>query len=256
MARRNRVARPPRREPVTAARRRLLVVCEGEVTEKQYLEEFKRWKNSPDVDIRIFGPAGDPVTLVQKAIELRDAAAATARSQGDVNADYDEVWCCFDVDLFGPRVAPARDQAKANGLRLAMSNPCFELWLLLHLRDSPGARGHHGMQDVWRELQPDVDDKHIDFDALKDGYEAAVRRAEKLEADAAAAGEPNREPTTEVFHLTNSIDEDGQAKRTEARRNRRNNDSSRAKAEAAAAQALAQANAEASDGAGDEGEQQ
>jgi hypothetical protein len=27
--------------------------------------------------------------------------------------------------------------AKAHGFHLALSNPCFELWLYLHVRDSP-----------------------------------------------------------------------------------------------------------------------
>lgn len=197
MAHRDRPRRQLRGPPVVERRRRILVVCEGEVTEKQYLEAFKAWKKNPAVDVDLVGPAGDPVTLVNRARDLKVAAERQAAAIDDDTLLYDEVWCCFDVDRFGPRVPAARDTARANGLRLAMSNPCFELWLILHLRDNPGAQDHHSMQDIFKALQPQLADKHIDFAALQPGYEQAVLRAKRLHDDAQAAGEGTRNPTDE-----------------------------------------------------------
>jgi hypothetical protein len=59
--------------------------------------------------------------------------AAEARSRAiEEEAEIDEFWCVFDVEW--PRNHPglleAVQQAQANGIYLAISNPCFELWLM------------------------------------------------------------------------------------------------------------------------------
>jgi hypothetical protein len=60
----------------------------------------------------------------------------------------DEVWCVFDVDEH-PKLAEARDQANANGIQLAVSNPCFELWLLLHFQEHRAHAGGHAQGQVF-----------------------------------------------------------------------------------------------------------
>lgn len=50
--------RPPKRAP----RRRLLILCEGKVTEPQYFKEFKREYRSQLVDIEILPACGVPKT--------------------------------------------------------------------------------------------------------------------------------------------------------------------------------------------------
>lgn len=131
--------------------------------------------------------------------------------------------------------------ARDNGLSLAMSDPCFELWLLLHLRENPGAQHRHTIQAMLRALMPGVPDKYIDFELLIGGYPDAVRRAERLERESRERGDRGGNPSTEVFHLTRSI-EDGATLPAPRRQ-----DAGRAKAEAAAAAALAQAQREAAD---------
>lgn len=239
MARRDRERKAPRSAPFLEPRRRILIVCEGEVTEPQYFEQFLRWCHNPRVELRTHGPAGVPFSLVEAARDLKRKAEARAAAEGDDNLSYDEVWCAFDVDEH-PRVAEARVMAADNGLRLAMSNPCFELWLLLHLRENPGAQHRHRIQEMLGELMPGVSEKHIDFERLIIGYDSAFRRAERLEREANARGDIAPNPSTEVFRLTDSIDEGGTARRAKPARS----DASRAKAAAAAVAAQEQAAAE------------
>jgi hypothetical protein len=73
-----------------------------------------------------------------------------------------------------------------------------------------------------------------------------------LEREASEAGDPLRNPTTEVFHLTQSIDDEGRLKPDKHRRTR--DEESRAKAGAAAAAALAQAEREAEEVADGDGQ--
>jgi hypothetical protein len=243
--RRNRERRLARRKAQIEPRRRLLVVSEGEVTEREYLQGFVVHCRNTLVSLDYEGPAGVPMTLVGRAKQLKQQAEDLAHKHGDDNLLYDEVWCVFDVDAPHPRIPEAREMARANGMRLAMTNPCFEFWLVLHLRDSPGAQDRHAMQRILQELMPRVQLKHIDFPQIVAGYESAFRRAERIERDAIEAGEVGQNPSTEMFHLTDSIDEDGRNRRAAAARERGDQDArSREKAAAAARAALEQAERE------------
>jgi hypothetical protein len=189
-----------------------------------------------------------PLTLVKAAKRMKNVAENEAHREKDENLLYEEVWCVFDRDEH-PEVAAARRFATDNDLRLAMSNPCFELWLILHLRENPGAQHRHVLQKQMGELAPDVRTKHVDFELLSQGYDEAVRRAERLETDAMDAGEPTRNPTTEVFHLTNSIDPAGIMRRNLARLQGRQLSLNRATVAAEAA--YAQAERESAEGSSD-----
>jgi len=235
VARRERKRALVRKVPYLEPRRRLLIVCEGEVTEPEYFEGFRRWCKNPRVEVHVHGPGGSPFTLVTTARDLKNKAAQEALSQRDENVSYDEVWCVFDVDEH-PRVNEARQMARDNELKLAMSNACFELWLILHLRESPGAQHRHHLQAMLAELMPGVEEKHLNFEQLIEGYDDAYRRAERMERAAIESGEEGRDPTTEVFHLTDSIDEAGAQRRALPARP----DVGRARAAAAAAAAAAQ----------------
>ena len=48
----------------------------------------------------------------------------------------DELWVMIDVDRWNKStLQEIAKEARQKGYRLAISNPCFELWLLLHFRD-------------------------------------------------------------------------------------------------------------------------
>ena len=130
-------ARPLKRKVATRTPRKTLVVfCEGERTEPEYLNALKRQPSVRDVravDLRVetrHGGGSVPRALVATAIEARNKAT-------DEEAEIDEFWCVFDVEWpeNHPGLREAAQQAQANGIKLAVSNPCFELWLILHFQD-------------------------------------------------------------------------------------------------------------------------
>jgi len=211
--RRNRERRPARHTPSKPVKRRILIVCEGEVTEPEYFRGFERWARNNTVEIEIPAQHGVPLTLVQWAKKLkRDAKSAANREQDDFLA-YDEVWCAFDVDEH-PNINNARQLAAAHGIKLAISNPCFELWLWLHFKESPGARHRRDLprmirEHLWEHL-PDYD-KHVDFERVAAGVANATRRARRLDDHAQAEGEAGRNPSTGIYRLTDSIARDASA---------------------------------------------
>lgn len=107
--------------------RRVLIVSQGEITEPCYIEAIKRHWRRGAVDVREL--AKDPIAL----IEWADKEARRKAQNGD---KYDETWVVFDAECSPePTVlAQAKAKARAANILLAMSNPCFEVWLLLHFR--------------------------------------------------------------------------------------------------------------------------
>jgi hypothetical protein len=99
MAKRSREAeaRPLRRRTgIRRPKKTLVVFCEGEKTEPQYLEALKNQPEIRDaaaVDLRIETGHGGavPLTLVALAIDARSRAVAE-------EAEIDEFWCVFDVE--------------------------------------------------------------------------------------------------------------------------------------------------------------
>ncbi len=203
MGKRNRTRRAARRPAFKEVKPVILVVTEGAVTDPEYFRGLSRWARNPLVRIEVVGGAGVPRTIIQFAKSRRRDAEKRARRENDDNLRYDTVWCVFDVDDH-PNIADATQMAFDNGLECAISNPCFELWLWLHLGEQPGMRHRHELSNLIKTCLPYYD-KHVNFEDFAQGYHDAVKRAARLAADAEADDEPYRNPTTGVYRLTERI---------------------------------------------------
>lgn len=202
--RRNRDRRPARRAAHRHAKRRLLVVAEGRCTEPDYIKGYERHVRNATVEVQVAKERGDPKKLVEIAKAEKDRARREARRQDDAFLDFDEVWCVFDRDEHD-RFDEALSMANGNGFELAVSNPCVELWLLLHFRDSPGARHRHDVQKMLGEYLPGYD-KKLEFDKLAHGVADATERAKRLDAAAEQRGDGKFDnPSTGFYRLTDSI---------------------------------------------------
>jgi RloB-like protein len=191
--------RPSFREPKPL----ILIVCEGKNTEPQYLDGFLRACRNPRVKIRIAREQGVPRSIVEIAKENKKAAEADAKRRGDENLAYDSVWCVFDVDEH-PHIHDALQVARDNGVELAISNPCFELWLLLHFRESPGMQHRHKLKEMLKTHVPGYD-KRVEYAIYSDGYSNAVVRAIRLATNAPTPGGFPPNPSTGIFRLTELI---------------------------------------------------
>lgn len=141
--------------------------------------------------------------MVRIAVEARNAARRAAKAQQDDNLDFDAVWVVFDVDDH-PNLTEALELAERENLRIALSNPCFELWALLHFEDH---RKHIARKALASRLRAFLEDyeKELDFAKLHEGYANALKRANALDLAAATNGKPRCNPTTGVHQLTEMI---------------------------------------------------
>lgn len=109
-----------RQVDVREPKQRFLIVCEGSKTEPYYFEGLRQHHRLNAV-VKVLGLGLDPYQLVQ---------AAQAELLRD---DYEQVWCVFDRDTWPVQnFNSALQQAKREGIGVAYSNECFELWYLLH----------------------------------------------------------------------------------------------------------------------------
>jgi RloB-like protein len=179
------------------------VICEGKVTEPGYFNALRTEIRNPLVDIEVEGRGEGPKTLVERAALRKKESDRYARKEKDAYLSYDEIWCVFDVDEHA-RLADARQQARDNGIELAVSNPCFELWALLHFQPQTAYLERHAARARLKGHLPDYD-KDLPFARLRQGYGEAVRRAEHLERRCEEKGCPGDNPSTGVHRLTERI---------------------------------------------------
>ena len=191
MGRRNNRRNPDRpirrRGPSRSQKTRVLVVCEGAKTEPQYLRGLSRTYRSSPVDIVTRVDRPQPIKVVEEAIRVRDE-----------DGDFDAVWCVFDVDEH--QLDAALEKAKQEDIMLAISNPCFELWLLLHFCDQHAFTDSKAAQRALKKYIGDYD-KSGSFKRYSRGYHDAVGRAQRLHKGLRCG--PN--PSTGVWRLTELI---------------------------------------------------
>jgi hypothetical protein len=201
-SRRHRQKQNGRKPPFRNQAPTILIVSEG-LTEEEYFKGFWNACHNPRVTIKVIGRSGTPKKVVEVAKEKRDEAAARAGQENDDNIGFDSVWCVYDVDDH-PHHHEAREMADVNDIKIAILNPCFELWLLLHFRENLGEEDRDAIQSLLKQHYADYD-KHVDYELCSQGYEQAVIRAKKLDRLASQISQAARNPTTGVYKLTELI---------------------------------------------------
>jgi hypothetical protein len=200
--------RPLKRSVATRKpRKTLLVFCEGQRTEPEYFDGLKRLpsvRHAAAVDIRVeTGRGGSvPRTLVSMAVDARNRAIG---EEGEI----DEFWCVFDVEW--PRNHPdlkgAIDQARQNGIELAISNPCFEIWLILHFQDRSAWLDNDNARRLRQRLDGSTD-KGLNVVVYMPRKGEALRRAAELDTRHAQNGTyfPDNNPSSGMHRLIASVE--------------------------------------------------
>jgi hypothetical protein len=122
-----------------------LIVCEGTKTEPKYLEEIRMEHRLSSTSIRVL-PAGGMTSPIQIVEYARDLFNNGESRKGIQRRAFDRVFTVFDRDDHASFEAALQLTANLEGrLRndynarvpfvAVVSDPCFELWLLLHFED-------------------------------------------------------------------------------------------------------------------------
>jgi len=135
------MCRGGRRTTERHARETVLIVCEGQATERNYFDRLRREETVTDrlsVTVRS-AHGGSPEAIVREAILYKEQYG----EQGD---DFGRVFCVIDVERDRSSLARARKLAQDGDIELVLSNPSFEVWLLAHYERS--SRPFTGAKEV------------------------------------------------------------------------------------------------------------
>ena len=186
--------------------RRLIIVCEGKKTEVGYFEGIRKSMRLPTLQVKVVHPkATDPLSIVNEAIDL-----ISQQSRDQWSSD-DSAWAVFDGDEHRDKNPDnwndAIQRAKSRKTNLAVSNPCFELWYLLHYQDQLAKLSRHEATKRLLVHLPNYDKAEIYWPhPLERLSQAAVERAMRLAQKIDAGGnDVYCNPSTYVFHLFSSL---------------------------------------------------
>lgn len=190
----------------------LLIVCEGAKTEPLYFKALRDQLRLQVVEVEVVGPeqGSAPISIVDRAIQLRDERAERAR-KSPLLVPYDAVWCVIDVEQYGlnPSLPRAIGKAATRAIGVALSNPCFEYWYLLHFERTGTPFGtpkavakalkrwlpRYGKADpgVFRQVYPHTDKAIKNADSI-------LRSQWQYENDRI-----KRNPSTEVHEIVSNL---------------------------------------------------
>lgn len=183
----------------------ILIGAEGKnQTERKYFKAF----NQVQSEYKIMAGKGnntDPVGVVE------DLLKSAKQEELDLK-DGDMLACFIDVDFKNGRdqeLRAAMKLARQNNVSVFLSNPCFEIWYLLHFRYSTKLYGSN--EEVIKELGSYISDysKSKDvYDVIENKIDQALLNTKRLESYHLENGTNDRLkklPSTEAYKLIEMI---------------------------------------------------
>jgi len=190
-----------------SAKRKFILYCEGKNTEPDYFDALRRLCSGTLIEIETVGGAGVPKTLAERAAERAKLLKRSRKTKLDSFEHADEVWAVFDRDEH-PHFDEAVNQCHENGVQVARSNPCFEVWLILHFEDFQRSDGRQAVQRRLKTLCAEYDPekgKTLNCSKVLKKIEEAEQRAERQLFKREQEGNKFNSPSTTVFELTRKI---------------------------------------------------
>jgi RloB-like protein len=209
------IPRLRRQSPSLAPRRKFFLFCEGRNTEPGYFNAIGRTYFRTSIELN--GGVGNPFTIADKAVDFARKLGLTTGSRRRLNSfeEKDEVWAVFDRDKH-PKFIEAINKCNANGIKIGRSNPCFEVWLILHFdcfeRPDDSKQVGRCLKKYCKEYDPEGR-KTLDCMALMESLKDAEGRAETQLGNRCKEGDPYGAPSTTVFQLTRRIREANEVSR-------------------------------------------
>ena len=208
MAKRRTPAPLKRRKHVAEPERRFYVYCEGTKTEPEYLRAVRhRFKHAW---VEVVGVGSVALTVANQAIKHAKEIRSNRRRRRQGTSSYeeqDQVWAVFDRDDH-PRFDDAVAMCRSSRVRVAQSNPCFEVWLVLHLEDYDRPTSSSDIQARLHKLLPEYHHEQspsLNFEPFLVEVRAAERRAVRQLRARKVERQPFGNPSTTVGFLTRAI---------------------------------------------------
>lgn len=124
----------------------LIIVCEGSNREPEYFRFFDGLSSRVKV-VPVESREGEsaPAKLIANALAKTEELGATSES--------DTLWFVIDTDRWRAQVHHLREECEHHpGWNVAQSNPCFEVWLYYHVKNTLPVLAHIDRCNNWKPL--------------------------------------------------------------------------------------------------------
>ncbi|MBH8567124.1 RloB domain-containing protein [Nostoc sp. CENA67] len=171
-----------RRQPSRNIAQKILIACEGSKTEPIYFKSIRNDLRSPTLKIIVLENQGrtDPRSIIERLIEER----SQLRENQQWNSK-DTAWAVFDGDEHIEKSfenwQSAINRAKSQKIQLAITNPCFELWYLIHFQDHFAEITRDRLRNLLERHIPNYEKSMCLYpNPLKPLTKQAIQRADKI----------------------------------------------------------------------------
>lgn len=187
--------------------KKIVIVCEGAATEIGYFNAIRISKHLPKERIPISHEGcTDPLSIVQAAVNIR---IDLMNDRNWINAD--EIWAVYDGDEHISanlaRWNQALNLASRHNIKLAVSNPSFEFWYLLHFQEQNANLTRRQAYNLLRRHLNNYEKPNVLYPMpLKAKTSSAIGRARRLIARIKKDQlEFFNNPSTYVFELVENL---------------------------------------------------
>ncbi|SHE42449.1 RloB-like protein [Marinitoga hydrogenitolerans DSM 16785] len=170
----------------------ILIVCEGEKTEKYYFDSFE----VSNAYVKVEGEGRGANVLLKAAKKYFK------------KEKFDQVWLVFDKDeIDDQKFDESIKEIKKKGYNPIYSNPCFELWYLLHFVFYQTSLSKEHCLRKLKEKIPEYEKNIGDmYERLKDKMKLAIKNAENLEKQKKVINSYSKKnPYTNVYKLVEEL---------------------------------------------------
>lgn len=173
-----------------------IIATEGQHTERQYFHIFHSTKIKVEVLCTKEDGKSAPQHVLNRLNEFKESY--------DLGAE-DELWLVTDVDRWGgENLSSVCREARQKDYGLAISNPCFEVWLCLHLQDlDPNDKTSQQFKSRLRKILGSYNASNLDLEKYKHKINDATARSKSLDQESQQHW-PNQ-IGTHVYRLVESI---------------------------------------------------
>ena len=167
MAKKRRVFK--RRVPIFNYRKLFIIATEGVKTEPAYFGMFNNQKTMIRVKLLPSKHRTSPPQVLKRA---KDYVTQERMKKGD------EVWLVIDRDQWTEdQLADVFMGCRIFDFNLAVSNPKFEYWLLLHFEDGNDVNSSRDCSHRLRKHLPNYDKVNLEISKIAPGIADAIQRA-------------------------------------------------------------------------------
>ncbi len=173
-----------------------IIVCEGQNREPDYFHFFDGISSRIKiVPVESLKGASNPSSLISNAIEMENAL--------DARAERDTLWFVIDTDRWGSQLHKLRGECDHHtNWFVAQSNPCFEVWLYFHFRDTIPELTHPDHCRSWKPIVNQVIQGGFNSDLHPIFIETAINNSKSCYSEVGYFPQPG---STQVWRLSEQL---------------------------------------------------